>query len=74
MARTKQPAVKRESSSEYFNRHTATWEDANGTEKKRGNGHQTVAVEPRRAVDDLAASEAGLVQLVISVAGIYASL
>lgn len=73
MARTKQPAVRRESSSEYFNRRTATWEDANGQEKKRGNGQQTVAVESR-AVDDHAGSEAGLVQLVISVAGIYASL
>ncbi|POR34037.1 UDP-galactose transporter-like protein 1, partial [Tolypocladium paradoxum] len=61
MARTKQAAVKRESSSQYFNRRTATWEDANGKEEKLANGQQTVA------------AEAGLVQLVTSVAGIYAS-
>ncbi|KAH7329159.1 UDP-Glc/Gal endoplasmic reticulum nucleotide sugar transporter [Stachybotrys elegans] len=71
MARTKQPAVKRTSSSEYYNKQTATWEDANGSTKGAGaltaNGQaQKQAAEPEK-------KEAGVVQLVIAVAGIYAS-
>ncbi|KAK4074853.1 uncharacterized protein Triagg1_5002 [Trichoderma aggressivum f. europaeum] len=66
MARTKQAAVKRESSSEYFNKQSAEWEDANGKESKATNGHAAKESKP-------AQGEAGLVQLVIAVAGIYAS-
>ncbi|KAF4978396.1 hypothetical protein FZEAL_5214 [Fusarium zealandicum] len=68
MARSKQPAVKRESSSEYFNKTTANWEDANGA-RKGSNGHAvkgTADVVPQT-------QDAGLVQLVVAVAGIYAS-
>ncbi|KFA50726.1 hypothetical protein S40293_07844 [Stachybotrys chartarum IBT 40293] len=65
MARSKQPAVKRESSSEFFNKDTARWEDANG---------KVVAANGRRpAAADVPEKEAGVVQLVIAVAGIYAS-
>lgn len=70
MARTKQTAVKRESSSEFFNKQSATWEDSNGKEVKAANGH---AASATAAVQE-AAKEAGIVQLVIAVSGIYASL
>lgn len=69
MARSKQPAVKRESSSEYFNKNTAMWEGSNGVAT---NGHATNGA----AVKDVEGEnkEAGVLQLVIAVAGIYASL
>lgn len=70
MARTKQPAVKRESSSEFFNKESATWEDANGKEIKATNGHAA----PSKSAQESGKGEAGLVQLVTAVAGIYASL
>ncbi|KAL6802046.1 UAA transporter [Trichoderma sp. SZMC 28012] len=66
MARTKQTAVKRESSSEFFNKQSAEWEDVNGKEPKATNGHAAKSSKP-------AQGEAGLVQLVTAVAGIYAS-
>ncbi|KAK0766765.1 hypothetical protein N5P37_000493 [Trichoderma harzianum] len=66
MARTKQTAVKRESSSEFFNKQSAEWEDVNGKESKATNGHAAKSSKP-------AQGEAGLVQLVTAVAGIYAS-
>ncbi|KAL7789268.1 UAA transporter [Trichoderma afarasin] len=66
MARTKQAAVKRESSSEFFNKQSAEWEDVNGKELKATNGHAAKSSKP-------AQGEAGLVQLVTAVAGIYAS-
>ncbi|QYT01203.1 hypothetical protein H0G86_008249 [Trichoderma simmonsii] len=66
MARTKQTAVKRESSSEFFNKQSAEWEDVNGKEPKATNGHAAKPSKP-------AQGEAGLVQLVTAVAGIYAS-
>lgn len=69
MARTKQPAIKREPSSEYFNKETATWEKANG------NGKASNGLVPDQIVDlSLEKPDAGVVQLVIAVAGIYASL
>lgn len=77
MARSKQPPVKRESSSEFFNKRTATWEDTSA-EKNQTNG-----VVTRDPVDGAAVKvtaevgeqkDAGVVQLVIAVAGIYASL
>lgn len=71
MARTKQTAVKRESSSEFFNKKSATWEDSNGKEVKATNGHAAAA---KVAAQESAKGEAGLVQLVIAVSGIYASL
>ncbi|KAL7902350.1 UAA transporter [Trichoderma sp. SZMC 28014] len=70
MARTKQTAVKRESSSEFFNKKSATWEDSNGKEVKATNGHAAAA---KVAAQESAKGEAGLVQLVIAVSGIYAS-
>lgn len=70
MARTKQTAVKRESSSEFFNKQSATWEDSNGKEVKAANGHAASA----NAAAQESAKEAGIVQLVIAVSGIYASL
>lgn len=71
MARTKQTAVKRESSSEFFNRQSATWEDSNGKEVKATTGHAAAA---KAAAEEAAKGEAGIVQLVIAVSGIYASL
>lgn len=73
MARSKQPPVKRESSSEYFNRKTATWEDANGSKVSVVNGHSSPAKAPVNEAHDRG-SEAGVLQLVVAVAGIYASL
>lgn len=72
MARTKQPAIKREASSEFFNKTTATWEDTNGS----GKGHKMANGHPATAKTDAAheKAEAGVVQLVVAVAGIYASL
>ncbi|KAH7162584.1 UAA transporter [Dactylonectria estremocensis] len=71
MARTKQPATKREASSEYFNKSTATWEDTNGSSKggKSVNG-QAIQVKADAAHEK---PDAGVVQLVVAVAGIYAS-
>ncbi|KAL7798427.1 UAA transporter [Trichoderma ceciliae] len=69
MARTKQPAVKRESSSEFFNKQSATWEDTNGKETQATNGHAASS----KPAQESGKGEAGLVQLVIAVAGIYAS-
>ncbi|KJZ78933.1 hypothetical protein HIM_01706 [Hirsutella minnesotensis 3608] len=66
MARAKKPPVQREASSEFFNKRTALWESSNGT----GNGHsKAVATIPGLASEPAA----GLLQLVIAVAGIYAS-
>lgn len=62
MARTKQVPTKRQASSEYFNKETAEWEDTNGKNKSNG------------VVKPAAKAEAGVVQLVIAVSGIYASL
>ncbi|KAL3964461.1 hypothetical protein ACCO45_001465 [Purpureocillium lilacinum] len=83
MARTKQPPVRRESSSEYFNKRTASWEmSANGAEStKLANGQSSPPLLSRRASPPTPAaavviatrSEAGVLQLIISVAGIYAS-
>lgn len=73
MARAKRAPVKRESSSEFFNKQTATWDETNGDDGrvKGANGHREAA---HASGDDASRSDAGLVQLVISVAGIYASL
>ncbi|OAQ70380.1 solute carrier family 35 member B1 protein [Pochonia chlamydosporia 170] len=72
MARTKRVPVRRESSSEFFNKQTSSWEDANGRGEKSqvSNGLTKAANGP--SLHD-AKSEAGVVQLIISVAGIYAS-
>ncbi|OAA43067.1 UDP-Glc/Gal endoplasmic reticulum nucleotide sugar transporter [Metarhizium rileyi] len=72
MARTKRVPVRRESSSEYFNKQTASWEDAgNGADKSQvANGHAAAA---NGSAMDNAKPEAGVMQLFISVAGIYAS-
>lgn len=67
MARTKQVPIRRESSSEYFNKETATWENA--AVKKGTNGGAE-----KEKVSLAQAPEAGVVQLIIAVAGIYASL
>ncbi|KAI9166837.1 UDP-galactose transporter [Paramyrothecium foliicola] len=72
MARSKQPAVKRESSSEFFNKRTASWE---GSDEKQqalssANGNGNAAAKPTVVPET---KDAGLLQLVIAVAGIYAS-
>ncbi|UNI14336.1 UDP-galactose transporter [Purpureocillium takamizusanense] len=79
MARTKQPPVRRESSSEYFNKRTASWQtSANGApvadmkHATTANGGQPPVVVAAAAAA-AARNEAGVLQLVISVAGIYAS-
>ncbi|KAG5915264.1 hypothetical protein E4U53_004509, partial [Claviceps sorghi] len=68
MARTKQAAVRRESSSEFFDKKTASWQDG----AQPPNGRVAAAAHGDDAGSD-AGSDAGVVQLVISVAGIYAS-
>jgi UDP-galactose transporter B1 len=81
MARSKQPPVRRESSSEFFNKRTATWEDTSA-EKANSMGQSNGGATDDavgKAVEVVAAEvgekkEAGVVQLVIAVAGIYASL
>ncbi|KAK8933116.1 hypothetical protein H634G_07351 [Metarhizium anisopliae BRIP 53293] len=72
MARTKQVPVRRESSSEFFNKQTASWVDTDGRGDKLQvtNGYTAAANGP---ASSSAKPEAGVVQLFISVAGIYAS-
>ncbi|KAF5134375.1 UDP-galactose transporter 1 [Metarhizium anisopliae] len=72
MARTKQVPVRRESSSEFFNKQTASWVDTDdrGDKLQVTNGYTTAANGPPSSS---AKPEAGVVQLFISVAGIYAS-
>jgi UDP-galactose transporter B1 len=70
MARSKQPAIKREASSEFFNKTTATWEDTDKSQKGASNGN---VVTKMVDVTPAPAQEAGVLQLVIAVAGIYAS-
>ncbi|ATY60454.1 solute carrier family 35 member B1 [Cordyceps militaris] len=65
MARTKQVPNKRQASSEFFNKETAAWESSNAKPKPNGSA---VVGKPAPAK-----AEAGVVQLVIAVAGIYAS-
>lgn len=65
MARTKQLPVKRDASSEYFNKQKEEWQNTDGRVATTPNGHVAASVSN---------AEAGLVQLVIAVAGIYASL
>ncbi|KAJ2959854.1 hypothetical protein NQ176_g11091 [Zarea fungicola] len=68
MARSKQVPTKRTTSSEFFNKQTSKWEDANGAPSSNGDaaGQPVKAAAPSKA-------EAGIVQLVIAVSGIYAS-
>jgi solute carrier family 35 (UDP-galactose transporter), member B1 len=74
MARSKQPAVKRESSSEYFNKRTASWEGSQTADSlPQTNG--VVAHGPAEERSPQAEeSSGGALQLVVAVAGIYASL
>ena len=80
MARSKQPPVKRESSSEYFNKKTASWEEWNGHDQAPTSGQATngaVKVHATQVAQNAAQDKkdaAGAIQLVIAVAGIYASL
>lgn len=74
MARTKQPATKREASSEYFNKQTGNWEMANGKENGASNGHAKANGKAGAAAAAEEDKPAGVLQLVISVVGIYASL
>lgn len=77
--------MKRETSSEYFNKKTAAWEESNGHEKASAsasvNGKSDIngvvkhhATEVARNAEEEDQKAAGVVQLVIAVAGIYASL
>ncbi|CAJ0553882.1 Ff.00g123940.m01.CDS01 [Fusarium sp. VM40] len=70
MARSKQPAIKREPSSEFFNKSTATWEETHQSQKSSSNG---IIVKMVVDATPASAQDAGLLQLVIAVAGIYAS-
>ncbi|KID91036.1 UDP-Glc/Gal endoplasmic reticulum nucleotide sugar transporter [Metarhizium guizhouense ARSEF 977] len=72
MARTKQVPVRRESSSEFFDKQTASWVDTDdrGDKLQVANGYTAAANGP---ASSSAKPEAGVVQLFISVAGIYAS-
>jgi UDP-galactose transporter B1 len=67
MARSKQaPPIRREASSEYFSRKSSF--QGSGDSAKQSNG-KVAAPAPRAE-----AKEAGVLQLLIAVAGIYASL
>ncbi|KAG5994852.1 hypothetical protein E4U54_003013, partial [Claviceps lovelessii] len=71
MARTKRAPVQRESSSEFFDKKTARWQDggageSNGLVKSAANG--AVGGGGGGNVDEDSRPEAGVVQLVISVA------
>ncbi len=68
MARTKQVPNKRQASSEFFNKETAEWESSDA--KSKSNGSVAAKAAPAAA----AKADAGIVQLVIAVSGIYASL
>lgn len=72
MARTKQLAVKREASSEYFNKKTASWEAPTEEEVKGATGDGATAAEG--AVVEHVRRDPGLLQLIIAVVGIYSSL
>lgn len=79
MARSKLHPVKRESSSEYFNKKTESWEDTDRKGKAVTNGKATngVARETAKSAESVDGGKdggAGVLQLVIAVAGIYASL
>ena len=89
MARTKRQPVQRESSSEYFNKKTASWEEtrengkaatanghtANGATKADGGAKSKANGKLADAMLDVEDKDsAGLLQLVIAVVGIYASL
>lgn len=76
MARSKQPPMRREASSEFFNKRTATWEDTNGREKTAAAAQPavTASVNSRAPVSVAEKPDAGVLQLVVAVAGIYASL
>lgn len=76
MGRSKQPPIKRETSSEYFNKRTATWEE--GEEKRDVAGGETngdaSSAGRREEREEPERAQAGVAQVVIAVAGIYASL
>ena len=79
MARSKLPPVKREASSEYFNKETASWEDTNGRAVSNGaaaTGKTTRSAKPgpEAVVGKADDQGGGVLQLVIAVAGIYSSL
>jgi UDP-galactose transporter B1 len=80
MARTKRQPVQRESSSEYFNKKTATWEETRENGKAASNGHAANGASKANGkladamLDVEKKDSAGLLQLVIAVVGIYASL
>ncbi|KAG5945371.1 hypothetical protein E4U59_005908 [Claviceps monticola] len=64
MARTKRAPAQRVESSEFFDKKTGSWQGGDG---------EGAALARRQDRDDGAGGEAGVVQLVISVVGIYAS-
>ncbi|KAG5932179.1 hypothetical protein E4U60_005415, partial [Claviceps pazoutovae] len=68
MARTKRAPAQREESSEFFDKKTGSWQGGDGD----GDG-EGAELARRQDRDDGAGGEAGVVQLVISVVGIYAS-
>lgn len=88
MARSKRQPIQREASSEYFNKKTATWEETNekGKTEIATNGHIIRGVAETNgnakangkladAIDEVEKKDsAGVLQLVIAVVGIYASL
>ncbi len=72
MARTKQVPNKRQASSEFFNKETAEWESSSGP-KSTSNGAVVVA-KAAAPTTPATKADAGIMQLVIAVSGIYASL
>jgi hypothetical protein len=72
MARTKPVPVRRETSSEYISKHDRVLKSAKFAENQVNGGKNDGLVADLKR--DTAPAEAGAVQLVIAVAGIYASL
>ena len=84
MGRIQQTPIKRESSSEFFDKTTASWQSprdqANGKQHDGqppiGSGHAATATAAYQPIvlEQHDKGEAGILQLIIAVAGIYASL
>lgn len=72
MARTKQVPNKRQASSEFFNKETAEWESS--SDPKHTSNGAVVAAKSATPRTLAMKADAGFMQLVIAVSGIYASL
>lgn len=72
MARTKQPAIRREPSSEYASRQSRDWISNDSDYKKMAANSSRKTVVPLKILSEK--QESGVAQLMVAVSGIYASL